>query len=234
MAPSVWLLFVCGLLSLTAVGALPKPRPSAVREGRSCRCVPDQFEVTLISVEREFDLMGEQLREKQASMLVHYDYTNKIFASTEVEAGVRTVADYGKGLKYLIRAGAGRGGGGGGGTDCRVFLTREMMPRMCLPEAAVLVSEYRLSLDVPVSVWRAKGSENMTMSTMVDTRNCLPIYEEMYLATPEFAVTTFSIYANISLGIEDRRVFDPPKRCIKASSRGRQKVGKSFADVRRR
>ena len=96
MAPSVWLLFVYGVVSLTAVGALPKPRPSAVREGRSCRCVPDQFEVTLISLEREFDLMGEQLREKQARMLVHYDYTNKIFASTEVESGVRTVADYGK------------------------------------------------------------------------------------------------------------------------------------------
>lgn|SRR6218665_1901970 len=54
----------------------------------------------------------------------------------------------------------------------------------CGTEAAVLVSEYRLSLDVPVTVWRASGKDNMTMSTMVDTRNCLPIYEEMYLATP--------------------------------------------------
>lgn len=96
MASHLWLLFLFGLLSLMAKGAFPKPRPSVMREGRSCRCVPDQFEVTLISLEREFDLMGKQLREKQASMLVHYDYTRKRFASTEVESGVRTVADYGK------------------------------------------------------------------------------------------------------------------------------------------
>lgn len=66
--------------------------------------------------------------------------------------------------------------------DCSELFKRRCL--LCGTEAAVLVSEYRLSLDVPVSVWRAKGSENMTMSTMVDTRNCLPVYEEMYLATP--------------------------------------------------
>lgn len=93
--------FIVCLSILSIEGAFPwKPKvPSPLRnalsrERRSCRCAPDQFETTLLSVEREFDFARGQMREMRSRARIHYDYVHRRFATEDLESGLKIITDH--------------------------------------------------------------------------------------------------------------------------------------------
>lgn len=45
------------------------------------------------------------------------------------------------------------------------------------------VAEYRLGVDVPVSVWKVSAQNNATLTTTVVKKYCMPLSEETLLVT---------------------------------------------------
>lgn len=62
--------------------------------GSSCRCVPDQWEGVLSSVEREFDMKDETTDTLENSIRVHYDFVNRRCAMTDLNTGKEAFVDY--------------------------------------------------------------------------------------------------------------------------------------------
>lgn len=60
----------------------------------SCRCVPDQWEGVLSSVEREFDMNDGKTDTMENSIRVHYDYNNRRCSMTDLSTGKKALADY--------------------------------------------------------------------------------------------------------------------------------------------
>jgi len=172
---------------------------------RTCRCAPDQWEGTLNTVEREFDWAARGALDRETNTRVHYDYVHRLFATVEVETGVKSVVDHRKGLRYVIEK---------DGT-CHVTANNQAMVRMCLPETAYVVNEYQIGPSTPVKVWQATLLGNVTMRTTVMTKQCMPLSEETFMEDNEYASLTSSMYVNITFGIRTPGVFAPPKGCIK-------------------
>ena len=70
----------------------------------SCRCAADQWEGVLRSVDRAFYLAGQDFdqparphlrtAEMESNSAIHYDFRNGLFASHDLETGVKTIIDY--------------------------------------------------------------------------------------------------------------------------------------------
>lgn len=65
-----------------------------LEHGSSCRCVPDQWEGVLSSVEREFDMKDETTETLENSIRVHYDFVNRRCAMTDLNTGKKAFIDY--------------------------------------------------------------------------------------------------------------------------------------------
>lgn len=78
--------------------ALVVPAEAAFLTGalRDCRCVPDQWEGTIMSTEREFQMAGGQVLKGESSVTVHYDFNGQLLATTDVETGMKSIEDYRK------------------------------------------------------------------------------------------------------------------------------------------
>lgn len=64
------------------------------QHGSSCRCVPDQWEGVLSSVEREFDMKEETTDTLENNIRVHYDFVNRRCAMTDLNTGKKAFVDY--------------------------------------------------------------------------------------------------------------------------------------------
>ncbi len=84
------------LLSLGQGGVLAAPAgPEDSTSGR-CRCVPDQWEGSLYTVDREFALREGQSRETDSSLRIHYDFDKMTVAMHDLSNGNVAIADYSK------------------------------------------------------------------------------------------------------------------------------------------
>lgn len=189
-------------------------------EGR-CRCVPDQWEGIMSSIDREFDLLGGHSRQSHNDMFIHYDYTRKLFAMRDVTTGNSAIADYERGYKYVIRQ-----------DGCHAMHTGETMTKMCLPDDALFIGQHTLGDGLPVEMWAFTGPFNASMRTTV-TLDCIPITEETSNIKKEYASITSSMYLDVNLGIQDAEVFAPPKDCFHYPEPSRAHGGPNNAYAKR-
>ena len=68
---------------------------SIARNGR-CRCVPDQWQGMIKSVEREFDLISGMTATTESSSKIYYDYTNNKMVEFSLDSGYRWIKDFDK------------------------------------------------------------------------------------------------------------------------------------------
>ena len=98
LRPAVLCFLLVDVASVVGRGGPSSARRAAAAAAddvaESCRCVPDQWEGVLKSVEREFDLVDGQSLQSVTSVRIHYDYTNKKFASEDLVTGRLSLADY--------------------------------------------------------------------------------------------------------------------------------------------
>lgn len=174
-----------------------------------CRCVPDQWEGILASTDREFDLTGGQAGSMDNNLYVSYDFRSKRFAMTDLKTGNKAIADYRKGYKYVIRH-----------ETCQAIRTAEDMRQMCLPEHAEFMGEFSFGTDIPVDLWQFTGPYNVSMKTTVVQQNCVPLTEEVYMTKGAYASLTSSTYLDVTLGIKDESVFEPPFNCAVDAQHG--------------
>ncbi len=84
------------LLAWIIIAVILTDISSGVSLHRNCRCVPDQWQGVLASVDREFDLTGGRTGSMENDLFITYDYENKKFAMTDLNSGNRAIADYNK------------------------------------------------------------------------------------------------------------------------------------------
>jgi len=168
-----------------------------------CKCVPDQWQGVLTSLEREFDLEGGRMGSSESNLYASYDYEGGMFSITDMKSGHRAVADYTKGYKYIIREGM-----------CRGIHTGEDMVQMCLPDYADYLGEFSLGTNLPVDIWQFMDNNNISQKTNVIQRDCVPVSEEVYSKHGSYVSISNSLYLDVSVGINDRKVFEVPKNCM--------------------
>jgi len=71
------------------------PAASLTGALRDCVCVPDQWEGTIMSTEREFQMAGGgQVAKGESSVTIHYDFDGQRLATTDVATGMKSIEDY--------------------------------------------------------------------------------------------------------------------------------------------
>lgn len=83
---------ICALLAIR--GSLGNNGATRLEHGSFCRCVPDQWEGVLSSVEREFDMKEDATDTLENSIRVHYDFVNRRCAMTDLNTGKKALIDY--------------------------------------------------------------------------------------------------------------------------------------------
>jgi len=177
---------------------------------RPCRCAPNQWEAMLNTVDREIDWTEGAMMQRESMTRVHYDYNNRLFATVELDSGIKSIVDYNKGVKYSINIGINAQDVSG---ECQTSPVHSAMVRMCLPDNARMLNEFRAGVDVPVSDWLVNLPGNGTLRTTVLKKYCMPLTEETYMATSDYVSMVSSMYVNVSFGIRDPSVFQPPEDC---------------------
>lgn len=201
---STWLRVACLLLAVVAFVSTGSVQGLGKLEAaETCRCVPDQWEGRLFSTDREYDLKSGQSGVAETRLFIHYDYTNKRFAMVDTLTGNKAIADYGKGIKYVVRS-----------NGCHGMATDEPMRRMCLPDEAVLMGEHSIGDNVPITMWQFDGPYNVSMKTTVVQSNCLPLTEEVSMTRGHFTSVSSSMYLDVTPGIKDESDFMAPADCL--------------------
>jgi len=168
-----------------------------------CRCTPDQWEGILATDEREFDLAGGRTATSESSMYVSYDYKNRKYAMIDLNTKTKAIADYGKGMKYVVRS-----------SGCRGIQTGEQMKQMCMPDEAMFIGAFSIGGITSADLWQFTGHNNSTMKSIVVHESCIPLQEEVHLQQQSYVSIQSSLYLDVTLGISDESVFQVPDDCM--------------------
>jgi len=79
---------------MQAIAVAESVQPNLPTAQPSCRCVPNQWEGILTSIEREFDTNKGGSVVMENRIKIHYDFLHKRFTMTDLTNLRRVVADF--------------------------------------------------------------------------------------------------------------------------------------------